>query len=271
MQLSDSVLAVLDSSDVAEKALKRAVLIADRMGTELIILWTAPMDPSSTLKQLIAKLQADGMAIREDQLGKSNLVESVNDLWQKSPFSVLVKNCDKQDKPSLLTPVDWQLLRNAPCPVLLVKKDSLWEGGKVFAAFNPFSRKSRCKELGQSVVNMAAMVSKEVSAQLNLVVAYAAPMLGAEPENQAVELLEQKSKVKTQALLEGLDLPNVEYQIGEGPADYWIPHIANQEKASLVVLGTHGRDGISGALLGNTAECVLDRIECDVLVVREAR
>lgn len=269
MQLSNNVLAVLDSSSAADKALKRAVLIADRMDTELTILWTTAVDPSGTLKQMIVNLQADGMAINEEQLGKAKLVEAINELCEKTPFSVVVKSCDKKDKLSLLTPLDWQLLRNTPCPVLLVKKDSLWEGGKIFAAFNPFSRKRRYRELGQTLVNMAGMISRETRAELNLVVAYAAPMLAAEPENQTIELLEQKSKVKATELLEGLDLPEVHYQIGEGPADYWIPHIANKEQASLVVLGTHGRDGISGALLGNTAESVLDRIECDVLVVRE--
>ena len=33
-------------------------------------------------------------------------------------------------------------------------------------------------------------------------------------------------------------------------------------------MGTVGRSGITGALIGNTAEVVLDSLECDVLVLK---
>ena len=36
----------------------------------------------------------------------------------------------------------------------------------------------------------------------------------------------------------------------------------------LIVMGTVARSGISGALMGNTAESVLDRIGCAVLAVK---
>jgi universal stress protein E len=36
----------------------------------------------------------------------------------------------------------------------------------------------------------------------------------------------------------------------------------------LVVLGTVGRQGISAALIGNTAEHVIDKLNCDVLAIK---
>ena len=47
-----------------------------------------------------------------------------------------------------------------------------------------------------------------------------------------------------------------------------IPKHAQQLDAELVVLGTVGRQGISAALIGNTAEHVIDKLNCDVLAIK---
>ncbi len=47
-----------------------------------------------------------------------------------------------------------------------------------------------------------------------------------------------------------------------------IPHLQKQLDAVVTVIGTVARTGISGALIGNTAEVVLDSLESDVLVLK---
>jgi nucleotide-binding universal stress UspA family protein len=44
--------------------------------------------------------------------------------------------------------------------------------------------------------------------------------------------------------------------------------LANRLEADLIVLGTVGRTGLQGLLLGNTAESVLLHSDCDVLTVK---
>ena len=56
--------------------------------------------------------------------------------------------------------------------------------------------------------------------------------------------------------------------IKEGPADVLIPHTAHALQAAVTIIGTVARTGISGALIGNTAEVVLDALESDVLVLK---
>ena len=58
--------------------------------------------------------------------------------------------------------------------------------------------------------------------------------------------------------------------IEEGPADVLIPHLAHKLGAVLTIIGTVARTGISGALIGNTAEVVLDSLDSDVLVLKPA-
>jgi universal stress protein A len=52
-----------------------------------------------------------------------------------------------------------------------------------------------------------------------------------------------------------------------GPAGAEIVRIADEKKADLIVIGSHGRHGL-GLLLGSTANAVIHRANCDVLTVR---
>jgi nucleotide-binding universal stress UspA family protein len=53
------------------------------------------------------------------------------------------------------------------------------------------------------------------------------------------------------------------------PAQSIVDHAAT-ERFDLIVLGTHGRTGLSHALLGSVAERVVRKAPCPVLTVREA-
>jgi universal stress protein E len=54
----------------------------------------------------------------------------------------------------------------------------------------------------------------------------------------------------------------------EGRADIAIPNIANKIDAQLLILGTVGRTGLSGAFIGNTAEHILANMNCDILTLK---
>jgi universal stress protein E len=262
-----TLLVALDASAAAEKAFKRGVLIADRMGSKLEVLWLFSPLSDHPLMRLMAELSVDGMQIKQHYHEEKNFLQDVLTRWQQDHFALLIKSCDTTHT-GILAPLDWQLLRQTPCPVLLVKRDSLWEGGKIMAAVDPLSRKKSYLQLNQSVLMMAGVISQEAKATLEVIVSYAPPMLGAEPENQSSSLSADKASYAAHALLDSMQMQPAAYHIGEGPPEYWIPKVAEEQHAALVVIGTQGRDGIKGALLGNTAERILDRLSCDVLVLR---
>jgi nucleotide-binding universal stress UspA family protein len=56
--------------------------------------------------------------------------------------------------------------------------------------------------------------------------------------------------------------------VGE-PAEQ-ILRVAREEKADLIVMGTHGRRGWRHAVLGSVAEAVMRQAMCPVLTVRTA-
>lgn len=60
----------------------------------------------------------------------------------------------------------------------------------------------------------------------------------------------------------------VETRVVVGEAVWEICQVATQEQAELIVMGSHGRTGLSHVLLGSVAERVVRHAPCPVLVVR---
>jgi nucleotide-binding universal stress UspA family protein len=69
--------------------------------------------------------------------------------------------------------------------------------------------------------------------------------------------------------LDGPDLKYpVETRVSQGDAADEILRTAREIGADLIVMGTHGRTGLSRLLMGNVAESVLPEADCPVLVVK---
>jgi nucleotide-binding universal stress UspA family protein len=83
--------------------------------------------------------------------------------------------------------------------------------------------------------------------------------LGAEAEKQLVKLTTAISGVR------------VTTEVLFGPAPSAIVTAADQNKADLIVMGTHGHGVVMHALMGNVAERVVRTAPCPVLTVREPK
>lgn len=56
--------------------------------------------------------------------------------------------------------------------------------------------------------------------------------------------------------------------VEQGLPEDVIPAAAERLNAAMVILGTTGRTGLSAVFIGNTAEHVIDKINCDVLALK---
>lgn len=67
---------------------------------------------------------------------------------------------------------------------------------------------------------------------------------------------------------EALDYLKPQIHLVNGWARKEIPALIKKIKADLVVMGTMARTGIPGFIMGNTAETILNQINCSVLAIK---
>ena len=58
--------------------------------------------------------------------------------------------------------------------------------------------------------------------------------------------------------------------LGAAPGGWsqWVRQELDRLDPDLVVIGTHGKDGVGNVLLGSVAEAMLDLLRCDVMALR---
>jgi len=61
----------------------------------------------------------------------------------------------------------------------------------------------------------------------------------------------------------------IQKAVRHGKASVQIVEMAKETKADLIVIGTHGRTGLSHVIIGSVAEAVIRHAHCPVLVVRD--
>lgn len=81
------------------------------------------------------------------------------------------------------------------------------------------------------------------------------------------EQLEQHAKDKLAELAAPMSIPQEQQHILVGVPDSEIHRMAKEQSVDLIVVGSHGRHGLS-LLLGSTSTGVLHGAKCDVLAVR---
>lgn len=177
---------------------------------------------------------------------------------------------------SLLHLTDWELLRLSPIPVLLVKDPRAYRRPKILAAVDPDHTFAKPVWLDREILIAAALIVKGLHGTLHAVHAYAPlPPLafptGALTEAE-VRAAERRAagvahKKLQHTLREAQIGTVVSHLVNRHPADA-IADVAGRIHGALVVMGAISRSGFKRLVIGNTAERLLDRLACDVLIIK---
>lgn len=272
MQAIRSILVVVDPSHPESLALKRATLIAGVTQSHLhLLVCDRKQDHSAWLADLAGTLTGDGYSVSTQQAWHENLHQTVITVQQAEGCGLVIKQHVPENplKRALLTPDDWKLLRYCPGPVLIVKTDTPWTGGVILAAVDVGNNDGPHRTLHASIISHGYDIAGLARGSLHVVSAHPSPMLSAaDPTFQLKESIEARYRNACKEFQEEFDVSDDNLHIAEGPADVIIPYAAKTLKAAVTVIGTVARTGLSGALIGNTAEVVLDALESDVLVLK---
>lgn len=172
---------------------------------------------------------------------------------------------------------DMHLLRKCPCPVWLTHRNERPKSRRVLAAvdFDPQAPDPVVDRLNVQILQLAAQQAQADQAQLHIVHAWSAPgEVGLRIWNDEAQTpnVVDTIRLSREAGLEELAEPFAEsapvLHLVRGRADKEIPALARKQAMDLVVMGTVARTGIAGLLIGNTAEAIINQLDCSLLAVK---
>jgi universal stress protein E len=174
---------------------------------------------------------------------------------------------------------DFELLRLAPVPVLLVKTGQAYDHPAILAAVDPSHAYSKPLKLDHEILTRAAQLTRALRGSLHAVFAYdPMPVAGVDSGLALVgvtDAIAAETKARARKalarVLNGASIPESRrHLVAQHPIDA-IEGAAARIGCSIVVMGAISRSGLKRLVLGNTAERVFDELPCDVLVVKPRR
>ncbi len=178
----------------------------------------------------------------------------------------------------LLKQMDFELIRRSPVPLLIVKGSRAWRAPRVLAALDPFHTHDKPRGLDATIVAAANTVATALAGTVHVTHSYwplaeLFPNAVMEPTVMAVTPAQDK---QYEATVRGRFAEDAErYGIAKryrhlrrGDPAVQLPILVRSLKASVVVMGAVSRTGLRRLFIGSTAERLLDRLPCDVLIVR---
>lgn len=173
-----------------------------------------------------------------------------------------------------------RVIRGAPCPVLAVRTDPAdAEEGAVLSKPVTLERvlvPVDFSDCSLDALKYAAVVAQQAGASLMLLHVLEPVSYGLDftlGQSKARHLEVETWKKRLEELASSHQRPNmaVEFRLrGGAPADS-ILDAAQTLPCDLIVMGTHGRRGISHTISGSVAEAVLRKARCPVIAVRSPK
>jgi universal stress protein E len=169
------------------------------------------------------------------------------------------------------TPDEWNLLRHAEVPVMLVKAAAWSAEATVICALDVFDEGH--EDLSRSLLAQSAAVAQRLGADLDVVYAY--PLfepwvgeLGAVKSYADIKAaIEDDARARVDELAAGAGVSFRHLHLEEGQTAPVLARLVEDSEAALLVVGTHAREGVRGVLLGNTSERILHAVDSDVMTI----
>lgn len=294
------ILAVIDPSQEQQTSLNRSLQIARKTGASVTAFLTIydfsyemttmlSLDEREAMRQAVVDDRTEWLVnLINEEINDPQISVDVRVVWNNRPYEsiiydvidanydLIVKSTHSHDdlKSVIFTPTDWHLMRKSPVPVLLVKEHDWPDNGNIIASVNVGTEDEAHAQLNDKVTHTAKEFAELLSGNVHLVNSYPGT-----PVNIAIEIPEfdphgynesvknyHRQSMQQHAARFAIDEANC--HVREGLPEEAIPAVARNIDAELVIIGTVGRVGLSAALIGNTAEHVIDSLHCDVLAIK---
>ncbi len=178
----------------------------------------------------------------------------------------------------LLANTDWELIRNCPCPVLLVKSTRAYRKPAVIAAIDPFHAHAKPAGLDRRILEAGDVFARKLGGALHAFHAYM-PLTIVAPapagQSLAVALPPEAEEAHGAQVARAFDaiaskagIPPRRRHLRMGTVAGELASVIKSTGAGVVVMGAISRSGLRRLFIGSTAETILDKVDTDLLIIK---
>lgn len=174
----------------------------------------------------------------------------------------------------LLTPLDWQLLRLCPVPLMLVNTLGQALPRRIVAAVDA-SHEYKPGDLNDRVIQEALRLAIPCDAELHLIHAFSGPQALIDPNGTGLGAIGELEhfllpihRQNFAAIADAHSVPADRRHFLRGTPVQVIKDFARQQHSDVIVLGSVRHSLIDRLIMGTTAEALLDKAPCNLLAVK---
>jgi universal stress protein E len=301
------ILVVVDPTAISHPAVEKAAQLATRARADLqLVICDYSMDIAPShfadaesydlaveryraphihkLEALASPLRAQALTVDVDVLLDTPLHVAILRKVAESHPDIVVKDTHYHTviRRTLLTNTDWHLIRECAAPLLLVRRDP-WSSDalRVGAALDPGHMKEESASLEHAILDTIEQLKLQCGAQVFAVHVFAAlrglradsgDSTGGSFGRGALATLVNELRTtrlrEFERLLQGRGLAAEDCHFLDGDVIETLPLFAAEKNADILVLGAVARGRAYELFVGSTAERLLDRLPCDLLIVK---
>ncbi|HAT1875072.1 TPA: universal stress protein [Legionella pneumophila] len=199
----------------------------------------------------------------------------------KNSHDLLIKAAETPEGMKGFKALDMELLRKCPCALFLYRplKHTL-QGIRIAVAIDPKDEEPAAHDLSLRLLELSHSLNTFYQGKLSILSCWEFELENylrdsvwikvSEDELEKMVVEEQKDHGLLLRELINRSQISGEYQIEKpkGQPEEVIPEIITHKKIDILVMGTVARTGISGFIIGNTAENILQKIDCSLLALK---
>jgi nucleotide-binding universal stress UspA family protein len=229
----------------------------------------------------------DELAISIEVLVGKAFLEIIREVL-RNDHDLVIKSAESEPEVvRIFGSTDMHLMRKCPCPVWVIKPTDHVHYRRILAAVDQDSEDAVKDVLNRQILEMSTSLAIAESSELHIVHAW---KLAPESYLRSLRLnyagLDVDANVREeedsrQRWLEKLvstfsgpkgshavDYLEPHLHLVKGDPQHEVPRIARELDVELVVMGTVARTGTAGLFMGNTAESILNQLDCSVLTMK---
>jgi universal stress protein E len=292
------LLVVVDPTKQTQPALQRAAWLARKAGAALELLvceYHTLLEGSSlfssasreTARQKLLQERIDWLESLAQPLRDEGLRVQTHARWGRPLHQQVLQRINElkpdclfmaasdhgQLRQLLLSNSCWEMIRHSTTPLWLVHHGDIGSYKRLCTAVDPMHSFDKPAALDHRMLAMAGELSQLLELEAHVLHCHAplppSMIFDAEVVAQYPKYLEDSSKQHRLAfehLIENYPASRANAQLLEGYPEELIPHFVRKEAIDLLLMGAVSRSHLQSALIGNTAERVLEQVDCDLLV-----